>query len=78
MATIREQIVDDENIKRISKNLRNIRDNMGISQEEAAFRCGISTRHLCDIENCKVNFSASVLFKIVDGLGITINDLCAK
>ncbi len=76
MATIRDQLVDDSNIQIIARNMKELRLSKDISQEEAAFRCGISTRLYCDVENGKVNFSTATLFKICNGLETDINILC--
>lgn len=59
----------------IKSNLRRIRIAQNLTQEEAAFRCGISTRHYSTIENGEVNMSVSTLDKICDGLNVTPYEL---
>jgi len=59
----------------IKSNLRRIRIAQNLTQEEAAFRCGISTRHYSTIENGEVNMSVSTLDKLCDGLNVTPHEL---
>ena len=54
----------------IKSNLRRIRVALDLTQEEAAFRCGMSTRHYSTIENGDVNMSVSTLDKLCDGLNV--------
>jgi len=67
----------------IKSNLRRIRVALDLTQEEAAFRCGISTRHYSTIENRYVNMSISKLYKLCDGLMVShyglffINNFCS-
>lgn len=44
-----------------------------LSQEEAAFRCGISVRTFGNLER-EGNFEINTLQKVVDGLGMTHDD----
>ena len=59
----------------IKSNLRRIRAALGLSQEEVALRCGISTRHYSTIENGDVNMSVSTLDKLCEGLNVTPYEL---
>ena len=52
----------------IASNIKRLRLAQNITQEEAAFRCDISTRHYSDIENSKTNLSVDVLDKLSYGL----------
>ena len=54
----------------IASNIKRLRLAQKITQEEAAFRCDISTRHYSDIENSKTNLSVDVLDKLSYGLGV--------
>ena len=54
----------------IASNIKRLRLAQTITQEEAAFRCDISTRHYSDIENSKTNLSVDVLDKLSYGLGV--------
>ena len=59
----------------IKSNLRRIRIAQNLTQEEAAFRCGISTRHYSTIENGEVNMSITTLDKLCEGLNVTPYEL---
>jgi len=61
--------------KNIADNLRQIRAQKRISQDDLADMCDISQQYICKIENEKVNPSILILFKIAEALNITINDL---
>ena len=54
----------------IASNIKRLRLAQNIAQEEAAFRCDISTRHYSDVENSKTNLSVDVLDKLSYGLGV--------
>ena len=61
-------------IKRtISTALRNYRSKHDLSQEEAAFQCGVSVRTFGNLER-EGNFEIDTLQKVVDGLGLTRDD----
>ena len=57
----------------ISIVLRSYRARQGLSQEEAAFQCGISVRTFGNLER-EGNFEIDTLQKVVDGLGLTYDD----
>lgn len=57
----------------ISIVLRKYREKEGLSQEEAAFRCGISVRTFGNLER-EGNFEIDTLQKVVDGLGLKRED----
>lgn len=57
----------------VSTALRSYREKQGLSQEEAAFRCGVSVRTFGNLER-EGNFEIDTLQKVVDGLGLTQED----
>ena len=57
----------------ISVALRSYRMRNGLSQEKAAFRCGISVRTFGNLER-EGNHEINTLQKVVDGLGMTHED----
>jgi transcriptional regulator with XRE-family HTH domain len=63
-----------ERYKEISRRIVYYRNKRGISQEELAYRIGISTSYLTKIEapNSQKQFSLDVLFAIADGLDIDV------
>ena len=59
----------------LSKNLKEIRRILGMSQEEFAYRCGISIEILSLLERGKTDPKLSTLSKICSFAGITISEL---
>ncbi len=51
-------------------NIRERREELGISQGELAKKCGIAQSTLCDIEQGRSNPSISVAVKIANALDI--------
>ncbi len=61
--------------KRISTNLRQIREGLGISQQEAAARCGMATQQYSKIEGGKANVTIATLAQVTDRLGLDVREL---
>lgn len=59
----------------LGKRVRALRREMGISQEELAFRAEIDRTYISQIERGIGNPSLLVLFKIGGVLGVTVLDL---
>jgi len=57
--------------------VRRIRNDMGLSQDELAFRCGLTTPMVSYIEKGERNSSFETLEKLAHGLGITMSKLLA-
>ena len=53
-----------------SLNIRERREQLGISQKELAEKCGITQSHLCDIEQGRNKPSIDVAVKIAKVLNI--------
>ena len=51
-------------------NIREKREQMGISQKELAEKCGITQSHLCDIEQGRNKPSLPVAVKIAQVLDV--------
>ena len=49
-------------------NIRELREQLGISQKELAERCGITQSFMCDIEQGRTKPSIDVAAKIADAL----------
>jgi len=56
-------------------NLRRIRNDMKITQEELAHRSGLSARYIGAIERADKSATVTVLGKISHALGVTPADL---
>lgn len=54
----------------VSRNVRRLRQERGLSQEELASRADISNRYLGDIERGQHSCTVTVLGRIADGLGV--------
>lgn len=56
------------------RNIRTFRQRNGLSIKTMAGFCGISERHLCDIENSKSNVKSDTIDKICAALGCRVSD----
>lgn len=59
-------------------NLRQIRNRVGLTQEELADRSGLSARYIGSIERADVSASVTVLGRIADALGVEPEVLVSK
>lgn len=62
---------DEEGLRLLSKRLKEIRSEKGISQEELAYRSELTLSQIARIETLKTNPTISTLFKIIRTLEIT-------
>jgi transcriptional regulator with XRE-family HTH domain len=62
----------------LAKNVRNLRKEIGLSQEELAFECEIDRTYISKVERGIANPSLLVLFKIANVLKVEIKDLIKK
>ena len=73
--------MDDDRIqvlKRIGKNIRILRIEREIAQEELAARAGVHRTHMTKIEGGTSNPSAFTLFRIAQGLDVPLAELVAQ
>ena len=54
----------------LGKNVRAIRTEIGLSQEELAFRAGLKRSYLSDLERGTRNPTVRALGRIADALGV--------
>ena len=66
---------DEEGLRLLSKRLKEIRAEKGISQEELAYRSELTLSQIARIETIKTNPTISTLFKIIRTLEISPKDL---
>ena len=59
----------------LAENVRQIRLQLSLSQEELAHRVGVDVRYLGRIERAQANPSLKVIANLSDALGITVGDL---
>ena len=60
---------------RFGYRVKEIRLKQNISQEELAFRCGLSKNYISDVERGTRNISLRSIEKIADGFAINIKVL---
>ncbi|MCI5604963.1 MAG: helix-turn-helix domain-containing protein [Clostridia bacterium] len=59
----------------LGKEIRKRRNNLGISQDELAFKSGISAAHLGQIERALKNPTIETVSNIASALNISLSDL---
>jgi len=62
----------------VGDNIRRLRENLNITQEELAFRCDLTQGHINYIENGKRGFTKKSLERIAKALGVPLSDLFEK
>lgn len=62
----------------IAMNLRRIRHGKKLTQEELAYRTGLSMRHIGAIERAETSATLTVLGQISDALGVDPSDFLAR
>lgn len=60
--------------EKIGKRIKELRNQMGISQEELAFRSNIHRTYIAGVEVGKRNLTVTVLEKIVNALEISLSE----
>lgn len=61
--------------KRLGRNLRRLRQEKGLSQEDFAFEAGIHRTYVSDIERGARNPTVSIVEKLAHALGTTASEL---
>jgi len=64
----------DSTLRRLGENLRKVREQLGLSQEELAFRAGVHRTYVGGIERGEYNVTVLTLRKFTKTLGITVQD----
>ncbi len=62
-------------LEHLAQNIIDLRKKQGISQEDFAAKCHVSTRYLSAIETASANPSFKVLENIANAFGITLEQL---
>ena len=60
---------------RFGEKLRNIRLDLGYSQEELSFKAGLHRTYISSVERGKRNISLTNIKKLADALGLKMKDL---
>jgi len=59
----------------VASNLRRLRKELGISQEELAEKCGLHRTYIGAIERSERNITLQTLEKLAESLGVSPHDL---
>lgn len=63
-------------VRAIPKNrVRELRMNLGFSQEELSRRAGITRSYLSQIENGRYSPTGEVLLRLASALGVSLNEI---
>ena len=60
--------------EKIGKRIKELRNNIGISQEELGFRSGVHRTYIASLEVGKRNISVATLEKIVNALEVSFSE----
>ncbi len=60
--------------EKVGKRIKQLRNQLGISQEELAFRSNVHRTYIASVEVGKRNLTINVLEKIVNALEVTLSD----
>ena len=60
---------------RFGQRVKEIRLKQNISQEELAFRCGLSKNYISDVERGTRNVSLKSIEKIANGFAVNLKEL---
>jgi transcriptional regulator with XRE-family HTH domain len=66
---------DQDLIKIIGKNIRQLRKEKGMKQIDLAYNCGFEKQNMQRLESGKTNPTIKTLSKIAEALGVTVIDL---
>lgn len=64
--------------RRVAENVRRLRNERGLSQEEMAELANFHRTYVSQLERCVTNISVGGLEKLAQALGVDILDLLAK
>lgn len=64
--------------KRIARNVRVLRSQMGLTQETLSHRSGIAVRHLQKVEAGQVNVTLATLVRLSSALGVDPSELLKR
>lgn len=61
--------------KRVSENIKRIREEKGLTQEQVAKKAGIKTNYFAVIERGEVKTNPEYLLKISKALGVDLSEI---
>lgn len=60
--------------KQVGNRIKQLRNNLGISQEELGFRSGVHRTYIASLEVGKRNVSIVTLEKLINALNVSMSD----
>lgn len=67
--------MSDNGLILLGKRLRELRAQRGMSQEKLSELCGVSSRHISEMERGESNPSFQVMTQVTAALGVSMKDL---
>lgn len=62
-------------LNKLAKNLKKARKDRGVSQEDLAYKSGLTLSQIARIETAKINTTVSTINAILQALGADANEL---
>ena len=59
---------------KIGQRIRELRKELGISQEALAYKAGVDRTYVTDVENGRRNVSVEILERLIKALDISVTD----
>lgn len=69
---------NESTLTSLANNVKKLRKQAGLSQEELAFQCDIDRTYISKVERGVANPSLLILVKIAETLNVRIEDLVKK
>lgn len=69
---------DKERLEEFGAHLREIREKLGMSQDELASKCALGKGNISQIENGRKNFTFTSFLELAKGLGVHPKKLLHK
>ncbi|WP_199117945.1 helix-turn-helix domain-containing protein [Pedobacter sp. ASV28] len=66
---------DRKRLQAFGENLRNIRENLNLSQDQVVAKCDVTKGNLSNIENGNKDFTFTTLLEIAKGLSVHPKEL---
>lgn len=70
-----EGSMSDNSLILLGKRIRELRTKRGLSQERLSELCGVSSRHISEMERGESNPSFQIMEQVTSALGISMKDL---
>jgi transcriptional regulator with XRE-family HTH domain len=64
--------------KKVGENIKRLREERGLSQEELAHQTGLYRTYIGHLENARYSPSAYILYKIAEILRVNVSDFFLK